>query len=169
MTRVRQATAADGAAIGRVQVETWRAAYGALLPQEVVEAFDADARGRMWAQGLERVPRPGSATFVAEDGGDVFGFASVGRWRDDAGDAGELYALYVHPSRWGTGAGRALLEQAEQSLRDSGFAEARLWVLDGNERAIRFYGRAGWSHDGVRKAEDFQGAPVTELRFAKTL
>ncbi len=123
----------------------------------------------MWRDGLGRTPRPGSATFVVEDGGEVVGFASVGASRDeDAEQEAELYAIYLHPSRWGTGIGRALLQRAEESMRSSGFRRALLWVLEGNERAERFYRAAGWEQDG-RKVEEFQGATVTELSYRKDL
>ena len=167
MPTVRQATAADADAIGRVQVESWRAAYAGLLPEETIAAFDVAGRQRMWREGLSRTPRPGSATFVATVDGETVGFATVGASQSE--DAtGELYAIYVHPSSWGDGAGRALIEQSEQSLRDSGFAQALLWVLDGNERAERFYRAAGWERDG-EKEDVFQGATVTELRYRKKL
>jgi GNAT superfamily N-acetyltransferase len=169
MVRVRPATAADGDAIGRVQVETWRAAYAGLMPDEAIAAFDLEARQAMWREGLARQPRPGSATFVAEAAGALVGFASVGAARDEPEGVGELYAIYVDSRSWGTGAGRALIEAAEASLRASGFREAMLWVLEGNERAERFYRLAGWTHDGGRKDEEFQGADVTELRYRKPL
>jgi len=165
MTPVRHATAADADAIGRIQVETWTAAYAGLLPQDTIDAFDVSARQEMWREGLSRIPRPGSATFVALAGHEVVGFATVGGSRSED-DAGELYAIYVHPSRWGFGAGRALIERAEQSLRESGFRQALLWVLEGNERAERFYEAAGWERDG-EKVDDFQGATVTESRYRK--
>jgi GNAT superfamily N-acetyltransferase len=121
----------------------------------------------MWREGLARTPRPGSATFVAVSDDEVVGFATVGAsWSEDG--AGELYALYVDPRRWGTGVGRALIEVSEGSLRESGFDEAMLWVLEGNERAERFYRAAGWEHDG-EKEDEFQGATVTELRYRKQL
>jgi ribosomal protein S18 acetylase RimI-like enzyme len=120
----------------------------------------------MWREGLAREPRPGSATFVAVTD-EVVGFATVGAAQSED-DAGELYAIYVHPSSWGTGAGRALIERAEASLSESGFPHALLWVLAGNERAERFYRAAGWEHDG-EKEDDFQGARVTELRYRKRL
>jgi hypothetical protein len=41
-------------------------------------------------------------------------------------------------------------------------------VLDGNERAIRFYEAAGWRADG-RKVDTFQGAEVVELAYSKAL
>ena len=116
---------------------------------------------------MARAPRPASATFVALVGDEVVGFATVGASHSEDG-TGELYAIYVHPSSWGTGAGRALIERAEESLRDSGFPRALLWVLAGNDRATRFYHAAGWEHDG-EKTDDFQGATVTELRYRKRL
>ena len=164
---VRPATSADGDAIGRIQVETWTTAYAGLLPQETIAAFDVGARQALWREGLARTPRPGSATFVAVVDDEVIGFATVGASHSEDG-TGELYAIYVHPASWGTGAGRALIERAEASLRASGFPGALLWVLEGNDRALRFYRPAGWEHDG-EKTDDFQGATVTELCYRKRL
>ena len=168
---VRRATAADADAIGRVQVETWRAAYRGLLPDAIVDGFDLEERQRMWRDGLSRPRRPGSETVVAEVGGAVVGFASVGEWRAEGepeAGVGELFAIYLDRAHWGTGVGRALIERAEESLRRSGFVEARLWVLEGNERAERFYRAAGWEHDR-RKVDLFQGADVAEVRYSKRL
>jgi ribosomal protein S18 acetylase RimI-like enzyme len=167
MTTVRQATSADADAIGSVQVETWTTAYAGLLPPETIDAFDVSARQALWRDGLGRTPRPGSATFVALVDNEVVGFATVGASHSEEG-TGELYAIYVHPSRWGHGAGRALIERSETSLRESGFPEALLWVLQGNERAERFYRAAGWTRDGERE-DVFQGATVIELRYRKRL
>ena len=169
MVTVRLATADDADAIGRVQVETWRAAYTGLMPDEAIAMFDIESRRRMWREGLGRTPRRGSATFVVEDGGEVVGFASVGASRDEGAEQeAELYAIYLHPSRWDRGIGRALLQRAEESMRSSGFRQAILWVLEGNERGERFYRAAGWEQDG-RKIEDFQGTAVPELRYRKRL
>jgi ribosomal protein S18 acetylase RimI-like enzyme len=169
MVTVRTAVHADADAIGRVQVETWRAAYRGLMPDEAIAGFDLEGRQRMWREGLAREPRPGSATFVAELEGEVVGFASVGRSRDEeAENEGELYAIYLLPSCWDRGIGRALIERAEESMRASGFERAILWVMEGNERGERFYRAAGWSSDG-RKLEMFQGAEVAELRYRKAL
>lgn len=170
MVTVRLAGAADADEIGRIQVETWRAAYAGLMPDEAIEGFDVASRQRMWQEGLGRTPRPGSATFVVEDSGEVVGFASVGASRDEEAQLeAELYAIYLHPSRWDRGIGRALLQRAEESMRSSGFREAVLWVLEGNERGERFYRAAGWEHDGGSKLDEFQGATVTELRYRKRL
>lgn len=170
MASVRAATPRDADAIGGVQVASWRAAYDGLLPPEAIAAFDVEARRQWWREGLARTPRPGSATFVAVAGDEVVGFAAVGAAPSEDG-TGELYAIYVDPASWGTGAGRALIERAHVSLRESGFERALLWVLEGNERAQRFYRAAGWEHDGHTE-EVFQtmwGVRVVELRFRKQL
>lgn len=167
MTIVREAVTADADAIGQVQVESWRVAYDGLIPAETIAAFDIGARQQMWREGLSRVPRPGSATFVADLEGEVIGFSTVGASYSEE-NIGELYAIYVHPSYWGHGAGRALIERSEESLRASGFAQGLLWVLEGNERADRFYRAAGWKRDG-EKEDVFQGAQVVELRYRKEL
>jgi GNAT superfamily N-acetyltransferase len=170
MVTVRLAGTADADEIGRIQVETWRAAYTGLMPDEAIAEFDVASRQRMWREGLARTPRPGSATFVVEDTGEVVGFASVGASRDDDAELeAELYAIYLHPSRWDRGIGRALLQRAEESMRSSGFREAVLWLLEGNELGERFYRAAGWEHDGGSKLDEFQGASVTELRYRKRL
>ena len=169
MVSVRLARSDDADEIARIQVETWRAAYTGLMPDEAIAGFDLESRQRQWRDVLGRAPQPGGATFVVEDAGEVVGFASVGPSRDeDAEQEAELYAIYLHPSRWGSGIGRALLQRAEESMRSSGFRRALLWVLAGNERAIRFYEAAGWEHDG-RKLDEFQGATVTELGYRKAL
>lgn len=162
---MRPATAADADAIGRIHAETWRAAYSGVLPDS---AFDVAARQAAWRQAFTRTWPPTSAVFVAELGGTIVGFAGVGASREEEG-VGELYTIYVDPDHWGTGAGRRLIARAEDSLRASGFAEAMLWVLEGNARAERFYRAAGWEHDGGHKVDDLQGAEVTELRYRKPL
>ncbi len=166
MVTVRAVTRDDADEIGRVHAETWRAAYTGVLPES---AFDVDARRGFWREALAREPRSGSAVFVAEVDGEVVGFAGVGAARDEPERVGELFTIYVEPRCWGTGAGRALIHRAEESLRSSGYAEAILWVLEGNERAERFYRAGAWAHDGGRKVEQFQGAELVEIRYRKVL
>ena len=166
MVAVRAVTRDDADAIGRVQAASWRAAYTGVLPES---AFDVDARRGVWRKALAREPRPGSAVFVAEADGEVVGFTAVGAAHHELEGIGELYSIYVEPGHWGTGAGLALIRRAEESLRMSGFAEAILWVLEGNERAERFYRAGDWVHDGDRNTEQLQGAEVTRVRYRKPL
>ena len=58
-------------------------------------------------------------------------------------DNAELHALYVLSEYQGQGIGGRLLEAAGPVTR--------LWVLEENREARRFYEVCGWSMDGVRR------------------
>ena len=154
---VRPATRRDVAAIARLRVAVWRAAYAALVPAEVLAGLDAgrDAERRA-ADWDERHADPRTVELVAEaDGGVVVGWAAYGPARDpERGADGELYALYAASERWSTGVGHELLVRCEADLRAAGFASAYLWVLEGNERAASFYERHGWIEDGGVLVDD---------------
>ena len=161
---LRPATAADALAIETIRVRGWRTAYRHVLPADALDGMPID--GGRWRGRLESPPA-GWSTFVAEGDGAVLGFAAVGPSRDEPG-IGELYAIYVEPDEWSTGAGRALLRRAEAELERE-YAEATLWVLEDNPRARRFYEIAGWAADGARKAEPRWGVRAPEVRYRKAL
>jgi GNAT superfamily N-acetyltransferase len=159
---VRLASGDDALAIETIRVTGWRAAYRHVLPANELDAMVIDPS--RWRPRLEHPPA-GWSTFVGERAGVVVGFASVGPSRDENG-IGELYAIYVAPAAWSTGAGRALLERAEATLSTE-YAEATLWVLEDNPRARRFYEGGGWATDGARKAEERWGVRAPEVRYRK--
>ena len=161
---VRLGIADDADAIETIRVRGWQVAYRHVLPANELDAMPVDAT--RWRNRLDRPPA-GWSTFVVEDGGVVVGFAAVGPSRDEPG-IGELYAIYVDPNAWSTGAGRALIERSEEQLARH-YREATLWVLEDNPRARRFYEAGGWAADGARKAEARWGVHAPEVRYRKAL
>jgi GNAT superfamily N-acetyltransferase len=169
--QVRPARVDDAAAIADAHTRAWQAAYEHVFGAENLATIDSERRRRWW----ERCVREGLETvLVAEKDGRVVAFASLGPAREDAArddaareDAarGELYAIYALPEAWGSGAGPALLEAGVEALREGGYREAILWVLDDNPRARRFYEREGWTPDGGTKTDAFFGVRVTEVRY----
>ena len=157
---VRAATPADARAIAAVHVGTWQEAYAHVFPAEFLDALSIDRRAEMWTRAATTAPED---LLVATDDGRIIGFVCVGPSEDEEG-AGELYAIYVERSHWGTGAGAALMDAAVERLRAGGFAEAILWVLDDNPRARRFYERHGWRVDG-RRRERIGEIEVDEVRY----
>ena len=85
-----------------------------------------------------------------------------------AGQIGEVYALYVTPAWWSTGAGRSLMGAALAALEADGYQRAVLWVLAANNRARRFYERAGFTTDGESNILAGLGG-VLEVRYARPL
>jgi ribosomal protein S18 acetylase RimI-like enzyme len=159
---IRPASPEDALAIETIRVHGWRSAYRHVYPAAELDALPIDPE--RWRSRLH-VPPPGWTTIVCEEEGRVVGFASSGPSRDED-EIGELYAIYVEPDAWSTGAGRALLAEAERRLA-SEYDAALLWVLEDNPRARGFYERAGWAPDGVRKAEERLGVRAPEVRYRK--
>jgi ribosomal protein S18 acetylase RimI-like enzyme len=174
---VRLAVPADADAMGRVQVESWRAAYAGLLSAESLAALDEGRSALRWRVRLED-PQNKATSYVAVDtGGAVVGYVCIGACREDRdaaaagtpGATGELWALYAAPSVWGTGVGHALFSAARAALAARGYSSFILWVLPDNHRARRFYERQGMRFDGTAKDVIEDGVPVPHVRYLGTV
>jgi GNAT superfamily N-acetyltransferase len=112
----------------------------------------------------------GVLMLIAEDEGELVGFATSGESRDeDAGPSvGEIRSFFVAAGRWRQGVGRELMAAALDSLRERGYTEATVWSFATNERANAFYERTGFTRDGAEKTEE-AWAHVPELRFRRSL
>jgi GNAT superfamily N-acetyltransferase len=161
---VRAATVADAAALAELKVCAWRAAYGGVLPAELLAALDPTEEREAWARYLETVP-PGDRLWLAEEGGELVGYARTGPAEDAdlPPETGELYGLYVEPERIGTGLGRRLLVHALDDLRDRGLVRVAIWHFAGNEVAARFYERADIRVDGSRRQSDLGADEVRRV------
>ena len=165
---VRRAMAADAAAIGRVHTDAWRWAYDGLLDPSLLARRDAGRSATMW----QRIIAEGTHTvLVAERDGAVVGFAGCGAARDeDVPGAGELYAIYIDPEVYRTGVGSALMTRVLEELAAAGYADAIVWVLEGNHRGRRFYEDWGWQPDGATKDEpNGDASPLTDMRYRRRL
>jgi ribosomal protein S18 acetylase RimI-like enzyme len=86
---------------------------------------------------------------VAEEGGEVVGLIALGA--DDEGFVVDNVA--VHPSRQGTGVGRALLEHAEAEARDAGFDSIHLYTHETMTENLALYARIGYVEYGRRAVQ----------------
>lgn len=78
---------------------------------------------------------------VAEDGGEVAGFACANH------QSGYVWALFVDPAHEGRGHGRALLDAMMARLTALGHRQSVL-TTDSGTRADGFYRAAGWRDMG---------------------
>lgn len=156
---IRRAVPDDAARVALVHIETWQRSYRGILADDFLDSIQLEARTRWW----ERFLREKATVHLSETDGEVVGFCSVGP-SDDAG-WGEVFAIYVHPDRWGEGHGRRLIEAGETSLRAAGFGRALLWVLEANHQARAFYEHQGWALGSRFRVEEIGGVQVTEVRY----
>lgn len=165
--RLRPARPDDAEPIARLHLAAWQVGYRGILTDELLDGLDADGWIARRRSHLE-APTPGIFNLVAEQGGQVAGWASGGPARDvddDPALTGEIYAVYVDPTRWRGGAGRALLGGSIDALQGLGYQQATLWVLEENPRARGLYESAGMALDGGRKPCGVRGITSPSVRY----
>lgn len=174
--RLRPAKPSDARAIARIHVETWRATYPGMVPDQTLIGMTVDGKAAGWRRALQRSGQR-EIVLVAEAGeegpgdrprgdprGDVVGFASAGPNRDGRlAFAGEVQTLYVLPDWQNQGIGRQLLQGCFARLADQGIGSAVIWVLAENPSRF-FYERMGGKRAGERD-ERLWGALLHEIAY----
>jgi ribosomal protein S18 acetylase RimI-like enzyme len=156
---IRAARLDDAERIAPVHLQVWQEAYAGLMPDDYLAALDPVVAGHHRRDRILH-PAPGAREWVARDEEGIVGMAASGPGRDDdAPEDLELYAINVLRRAHGTGLADELIAHA------IGDHPAYLWVLEGNDRAIAFYRRHGFSDEGGRKPEPDTG--VVEIRMAR--
>ena len=153
---VRPARLDEAEALFRVQRAASLAGLAHIYPPDRYP-FPDDAIRSRWRAALEGDE---TSVVVAERGGEILGLAA---WTD-----GWLDGLYVVPEAWGNGVAARLHDEALRGLASAGRTSARLWVLEDNSRARRFYERRGWRLDGSDRVVPFPPHPL-DLGYTKEL
>jgi GNAT superfamily N-acetyltransferase len=165
---IRPAVPGDALAVAQVHVRAWQAGYRGLMPEGYLRGLRPEDRAQRYDFAAIDPARP--RTLVAVEADTILGFATIAAARDaDAADRGELCALYVEPDCWGRGIGKTLASAARDALQHLGFRQAVLWVVEGNDRAMRFYRADGWVPDGSHRAQQVWSVSVDTVRFGRAL
>jgi GNAT superfamily N-acetyltransferase len=162
---VRTATRDDSHAIARVHVRSWQVAYRGLVPDSILNGLSVEQRRTIWHQLLAN--NDGVFTLVAERNTELVGFCSIAtpsRDGDATEETCEVTAIYVAPSAWRAGIGRALLGTALDEVRQNGWREVTLWVFAANVGARAFYDGFGFGPDGAETLHQPSGQTETRLR-----
>src|SRR5262245_14487558 len=143
---IRRASRADLPVLGRL---------GALLvkthhdfdPKRFIPATSQTSAGYGWFLGTQ-LDEPQVAVLVAEERGDVVGYAYVGVEDRDymslRGPAGVLHDVVVDPAHRGRGIGRKLVDAALEFLRQHGAPQVVLSTAESNEAAQHLFAGAGF-------------------------
>src|SRR4051794_19191587 len=120
MPHIRRAKPEDARGIADVHVDSWQAAYLGIVPSSYLNTLSVADRTATWRNILSGRT---SGTWVLVDDGRIAGFASGGPARDAEVKrrVGEVYALYLTPSRWGRGLGFELMQSVLEDLRVQGY------------------------------------------------
>jgi ribosomal protein S18 acetylase RimI-like enzyme len=167
--RICSATIEDARTVAEIHVATWRAAYAGILPAKFLAELSVERREAYWR---EEIPTGKQTLALVKKENKVMGWVHYGTCRDKDAAAGsaEIWAIYVPPEFWSTGAGCQLWLHAQMGLAREGFRSVSLWVLDANSRAINFYRKAGFSLDPTGSKEfEIEGSVFREVRYVAQL
>lgn len=160
---VREARLDDAAAIARVHVASWNAAYRGILPEHVLDRYDVghrlDTRRRILQQ-------PETLHLVAHDTtfGELVGFSDAGRARRPGPWHGEVYAIYLLHHARHHGLGRELFDHTMTWMRGRGMRSMIVWVLENNPHARAFYEALG-GRAAARIGSTIAGHAVVEVGY----
>ena len=166
---VRAAQPEDATEISRAHVLAWQSAYRGIIGDDTLASLDIEQRAQSWRRDLSSPSADVEVLVVCVDD-RVVGFSVYGTPREPAEpETGELRAINLRPDYWSQGLGFELFQESLSGLRRLGYGRAYLWVAHGNDRAIRFYGKHGWTDDGVVKVDERFTPTLTEDRYSVNL
>lgn len=141
MLIIRAARLADVPAIARVHVESWRATYAGIMPEDYLGKLSYEWRERTWHTLLNEANH---WAFVAEETpAGIIGFCDGGKERTgNPVYTGELYAIYLVGAYQRRGIGRRLVAPLARHLLAQGMGSMLVWVLAQNP-ARAFYETLG--------------------------
>jgi len=146
---IRRARPDDAEPLLRIQRSAAVSAFAHIFPQDEYP-FPDDAVRAAWERVLADPEK--IEAYVAEQDGVAVGSVSIG--------GGFLRTLYVVPEKQRSGVGSALHDHALKRLRAHGATEAKLWTLEDNDVARRFYERRGWALNGETRVVEFPPYPL---------
>ena len=153
---IRRARLEEADTLLTIQREACVEAFPHIYPPERYPFPDDDVRA-VWREALAD---PDVEAYVAEEGGATVGCVSVGDVF--------LRTLYVVPARWRSGVGTALHDLALERLRARGCDEAKLWTLEENWNARRYYEKRDWTLTEETRVVPFEPNPI-DVQYAKEL
>lgn len=141
---------------GYVHYKSWQETYTGLIDAAYLERLTLEKCVDMAYRWTDNI-------LVAKDGERVIGFVGYGAYRGEALPGhGEVIAIYVLADYQGRKVGYELMNAALDQLSD--YKKIAVWVLKGNDGAIRFYERYGFRGDGT-ESEISLGTPNQEIRM----
>jgi Acetyltransferases len=163
----KEVTCATAGEVGSILVAAWKAAYKGIMPDDYLEALSTEKRTQRVKASIAENNESIYLFFVD---GKPGGTAILNQYRGEgASDAdGEISAFYFLPEHWGHGFGKRAMDFCLNCLARRGYGNIRLWVLEENVRARRFYEKCGFAFDGTR-SRIHVGKPLMDLRYQKTI
>lgn len=165
---IRPATPDDAAAIARIHIAGWRAAYDGMVSDGFLDGLDEAQRAADWQNWIGEGKT--HVQIAHDENNNAAGFIGFGPLRTPPPGmsqirplySSEIYALYILPDYWRQKLGTQLMAAAATQLRALRHRSFCLWVVENNKRAVNFYKARGGQRCGKKEVE-IGGAQLIDI------
>jgi ribosomal protein S18 acetylase RimI-like enzyme len=164
--KIVKAKLSDATLLGEVHSLSFRTAYKDIIDGEVLRSFTPEKSAMRF---FKVIKEKAEVLYCVKTEGLIIGFGVIGKSRDDdmVDGTGEIWSIYLHPEYSGQGIGSVLMNFLCDKLKKSGFAKVSVWVLEKNEKAVKFYNKHGFKQDGTKDIRISGGDILKEIRLSK--
>lgn len=162
--KVRKALMGDAESLANIIVESWKAAYSSIIPEDEMAKFlDKERRKKQFERFIEN----GEIILIGIYNNVPCGLIFGSKDNDEQlSECGSIYSIYFLKEYWGKGLATKLMDSFINILKGEGCKQVSLWVYEANIRARRFYEKCGFVFDGTKSHSHFSNKPI-ELRYIK--
>jgi ribosomal protein S18 acetylase RimI-like enzyme len=163
---IRRAVTDDAKYLANIIVESWKATYINIIPEDEIAKFlDKERRQKQF----ERFIEDGEIVLIGIFDGMPCGLVFANKDNDEQlAKCGSINSMYFLKEYWGKGLGIKLMDEIINILKNEGCKQVSLWVYETNIRARNFYEKNGFIFDGTKKYSHFSNKPI-ELRYVKQI
>lgn len=165
---IRTARPEDAATLADIHVRAWREAYPTMVEAHVLDNLDPEVGATRWGEIIAGGHGVSDVVVATIDDHPV-GFCTISaptRDLDEGDGVAEISAIYVDPTAYRSGAGKAMMEEALRRLHAGFWHTCTVWTLTDNHRAHAFYATFGFERDGHERPDKYWHVPDVRLRVA---
>ncbi len=160
---IRFATESDIEEITHVHLNAWCGAYRGMFSGTVLEKLKPNDFAIKWHSWLKN---PLRVNWIIQSTRNIYGFISFGiLGKASESTNGEIYAIYIDPKFCRKGIGRNLMESCLVLLKDNNCSQVRLWVVQQNFIAQRFYEDLGFLKTNETRKQNRFGMSFYQEKF----
>ena len=160
----RNASQKDAQSIAKLHAESWRLNYRGLLDDQFLDDEVIENRKQVWSERMNS-PDLNQRVILAEVQDELIGFGCL-FLNDDTQYGALLDNLHVAKSYSGKGIGSGIIKRLASEIYNAGERkDMYLWVLKGNDGAIRLYKKLGAQQKELEVETEFGNRPVEKYRY----
>ncbi len=138
--------------LGFIHATSYRRAYRGIVPDNILAEYTPQKRAAAFRQAIAKDE---DEIYLFKVNHSAVGFAVLNKhphYPGAAEDEAEINALFFLPDFWGMDAASRALAFCFNRLRLLGYKRATVWVMEGNDRARRFFEKNGFLPTGEKRA-----------------